>query len=126
MISTKRLKVKEFSPKVSEHDIQVACVNWFRYKYPKFLIWAIPNGGQRNKIVAKKLKDEGVLSGVPDLHIPIAMKGYHGLYIEMKAGRNKPSDEQITIMAKLQNEGYKCVVCWSLDEFIKAVDEYIK
>jgi len=54
------------------------------------------------------------------------MKGYHGLYIEMKAGRNKPSDEQITIMAKLQNEGYKCVVCWSLDEFIKAVDEYIK
>lgn len=120
------MKASEFIHKQSEHDIQIACVNWFRYKYPKFLIWAIPNGGHRNKIVAKKLKDEGVLPGVPDLHIPVAMKGYHGLYIEMKAGRNKPSDEQATIMAKLQNEGYKCVVCWSLDEFIKAVDEYIK
>ncbi|OJV40855.1 MAG: hypothetical protein BGO29_14910 [Bacteroidales bacterium 36-12] len=120
------MKASEFKPKQQEHDIQVACVNWFRYRYPKFLIWAIPNGGQRNKIVAKKLKDEGVLAGVPDLHIPVAMKGYHGLYIEMKAGRNKPSDEQLTIMGKLQNEGYKCVVCWSLDEFMKVVEDYMK
>lgn len=126
MITTKRLKVKEFIPKVSEHDIQVACVNWFRYKYPKYLIWAIPNGGERNKIVAKRLKDEGVSRGVPDLHIPVAMNGYHGLYIEMKAGRNKPSDDQLTIMEKLTNEGYKCVVCWSLDEFIVAVNDYMK
>ena len=51
-------------------------------------------------IVASKLKAEGVLSGVPDLHIPIAKKGYNGLYIELnkngKAG--KVSDNQKTIM----------------------------
>lgn len=39
------------------------------------------NGGQRNGIVAAKLEAEGVLSSVPDLHIPIAKKGYNGLYI---------------------------------------------
>lgn len=120
------MKASEFKPKQSEHDIQVACVTWFRLKYPKFLIWAIPNGGERNKIVAKKLKDEGVLSGVPDLHIPVAMKGYHGLYIEMKAGKNEPSKNQISIMVKLANEGYKCAVCWSLEEFMNVVNEYLK
>ena len=70
--------------KQTEHEIQVACVNYFRLRYPKGLIYAIPNGGQRNVIVASKLKAEGVLSGVPDLHIPIAKKGFHGLYIELK------------------------------------------
>ena len=117
-------KIQDFEPKVSEHDIQVACINWFRYQYPKYLIYAVPNGGQRNKIVAKKLKDEGVLSGVPDLHIPVAKNGFNGLYIEMKAGKNKPSDNQITIMKKLENEGYVCTVCYSLSEFMKVVNTY--
>ena len=112
--------------KVSEHSIQVACINWFRYQYPRWLIYAIPNGGARNKIVAVKLKEEGVLSGVPDLHIPVAKKGYHGLYVEMKAGKNKATDKQIEVMQKLSNEGYKCEVCWSFDEFKILVDSYLK
>jgi hypothetical protein len=112
--------------KNAEHDIQVACINWFRYQYPKYLIFAIPNGGQRNVIVASKLKSEGVLSGVPDICIPIANNGFHGLYIEMKAGKNKPTDNQLTIMDKLSNEGYKCELCYSTDEFIKIVTEYLK
>ena len=126
MIKTKRITVKEFEPKLSEHEIQVACINWFRCQYPKYLIYAIPNGGQRNKIVATKLKAEGVLAGVPDLHIPVAKQGFHGLYIEMKAGKNKPTDNQITVMDKLRDEGYKCDVCWSLDQFITSVNNYLK
>lgn len=119
-----RMAKKGVFDKQSEHDIQSACVNWFRYQYPKYLIYAIPNGGERNAIVAAKLKKEGVLAGVPDLHIPIARKGFHGLYIEMKAGKNKPTDNQLTIMDKLRNEGYKCEVCYNLDDFIKTVTSY--
>lgn len=119
-----RMAKKGISDKQSEHDIQSACVNWFRYQYPKYLIYAIPNGGERNAIVAAKLKKEGVLAGVPDLHIPIARKGFHGLYIEMKAGKNKPTDNQQTIMDKLRNEGYKCEVCWNLGDFMKTVTSY--
>ena len=111
--------------KQTEHEIQVACVNYFRLRYPKGLIYAIPNGGQRNVIVASKLKAEGVLSGVPDLHIPIAKKGFHGLYVELKNGKaGKVSDNQKTIMEKLQSEGYQCEVCRSFDEFRNVVDNY--
>lgn len=110
----------------TEHEMQVNCVNYFRLRYPKGLIFAIPNGGQRNVIVASKLKAEGVLSGVPDLCIPIAKKGYNGLYIELKNGKSgKLSDNQKTIMGKLQNEGYRCEVCWSFDEFRSVVDSYM-
>ena len=112
--------------KTTEHDIQVNCVNYFRLRYPKGLIYAIPNGGQRNVIVASKLKSEGVLSGVPDLHIPIAKKGYNGLYIELKNGKSgKVSDNQLTIMEKLQSEGYRCEVCRSFDEFKTIIDNYM-
>jgi len=112
--------------KQTEHEIQVACVNYFRIRYPKGLIYAIPNGGQRNVIVASKMKAEGVLSGVPDLHIPIAKKGYNGLYVELKNGKaGKVSDNQKTIMEKLQSEGYRCEVCRSFDEFKNVVNDYM-
>ena len=112
--------------KQQEHNLQVGCINWFRTLYPKYLIYAIPNGGQRNVIVAAKMKAEGVLSGVPDLFIAAAKKGYNGLYIELKAGKNKPTDKQLSVMQKLENEGYKCVVCYCFDEFKITVNEYLK
>lgn len=109
-----------------EHQLQVSCVKWFRLQYRGKIIYAIPNGGQRNKIVAAKLKAEGVASGVPDLHIPIANRFYHGLYIEMKVKPNSPTDPQKEMMNQLQANGYKCSVCYSLDEFMDIVNEYMK
>ena len=42
----------------------------------------------------------------------------------MKAGKNKPSDNQITVMQKLNNEGFRCEVCWTVDQFRLVVDNY--
>jgi hypothetical protein len=57
----------------------VGLLRWFRLKYPSILIFAIPNGSYRDISTAKKLKAEGVVSGIPDLYIP----KYH-CWIEMK------------------------------------------
>jgi hypothetical protein len=67
----------------TEHEEQRELVRWFRQTYRGVKIYAIPNGGQRNRIVAAKLKAEGVLAGVSDLHVPawnlwIEMKRAHG------------------------------------------------
>lgn len=109
-----------------EHNIQVAAVNWFRHQYPECLIWATPNGGQRNAIVAAKLKAEGVMSGVPDLFIAVARGRYHGLFVEMKAGKNKPTQAQNDVMSALLLQGYKCEVCYSAEEFITIANDYLK
>ena len=110
---------------LSEHALQVQCVKWFRMRFPCAVIYAIPNGGYRTKTTAKKLVLEGVVAGVPDLFIPIARKGFHGMYIEMKNGRaGKISKEQKEIIAMIESFGYKVVVCRDFDQFMKEVDEY--
>jgi hypothetical protein len=120
-------KSQRKKPSDNEHRIQCACVKLFRYLYPQFVIYAIPNGGQRNAIVASKLKAEGVLAGIPDLHIPIPNGEYHSLYVEMKNGKKgELSDKQKDMIERLRSYGNKVVVCRSVDDFKKEVKEYLK
>ena len=77
------------APSQPEHDLQVACVEWFRYQYQGLLLMSIPNGGWRKKATAAKLKQEGAVAGVPDLLLAHPSNGYHGLWIEMKNGKKK-------------------------------------
>ncbi len=111
----------------TEHDIQVTCINWFRLSYPKYRqhLFAIPNGGARNKIVAYKLKAEGVLKGVADLFLAYPSGGYHGMFIEMKKKGNYATKEQKELMALYADTGYRCEVCYSLDEFVNVIKEYM-
>lgn len=88
-------------------------------------IYAVPNGGQRNKAVAGKLKAEGVRSGVLDVNVDVARGPYHGLRIEMKIKPNKLSDEQVKWAQRLVAQGYKVVVAWSADEAWTAIVEYL-
>lgn len=109
-----------------EHHLQVACVRWFRMQYPQHLIYAIPNGGQRNAVVAAKLKAEGVTAGIPDLHIPVSRHGYHSLYIEMKNGKaGRLSEHQKECISRLQASGHKVAVCRTFDDFKNEIDAYL-
>ena len=42
----------------SEHDEQAGFVQWFRAKWPRVMIFAIPNGGKRDIKTAKRLHRE--------------------------------------------------------------------
>lgn len=108
-----------------EHDLQVACVSWFRMAYPRITIFAIPNGGQRNVIIAAKLKLEGVLAGVPDIFVAQPNERYAGLFIEMKVRPNGPSESQVSVMRSLERAGYLTQVCYSFEEFRVIIEEYM-
>jgi hypothetical protein len=78
------------------------------------LAYAVPNGGERNLIVASRLKTEGVKSGVPDICWPVPRGVFAGLYIEMKVlpgGRVSETQEQWH--GDLRSVGYAVAVCWS-------------
>ena len=108
-----------------EHKLQVNCVRYFRYQFPDKLIFAVPNGAQRNIVTARKLKDEGVLAGIPDLVIASANDNWHGLYIELKNGKaGRVSDHQYDAMQKLTEEGYRCAVVRTFEEFVAVVQDY--
>lgn len=97
-----------------EHNIQIACVNWFRYQYPRYVIFAVPNGGWRNSIVAAKLKAEGVLAGVADLII-VALNKI--VFIEMKKENGRQSESQKHFEEQVKRLGHEYYVCHGFDEF---------
>jgi len=117
--------------KQREHELQKACITWATLNQGQrpALKWlhAIPNGGARHFKVAAKLKAEGVKPGVPDLFLPVARGGFHGLYIELKIGKNNPSLHQLDWLDHLAVEGYSVhVVRDDVQRFIEIVDSYLK
>jgi hypothetical protein len=96
-------------------------------RYPELkLLYAVPNGGMRNVIVARKLKAEGVRSGVPDLVLPVPRGTFHGLYIEVKHGDNKPTPEQYAWMKALTEQGYCAEWRVGSQEVIDLIFEYLE
>jgi hypothetical protein len=115
---------------MSEHSEQAALFEWAAWKVnqgvePLRWMYAIPNGGHRHKATAAKLKAEGVRAGVPDICLPFPAHGYHGLYIEMKVGKNKPTPSQIDYMTWLTGCGYLALVAWGFDEARVILCDYL-
>lgn len=105
--------------KNEESLLQRACVKWFRLKFPKYLIFAIPNGGSRNLFEAKNMKLEGTLPGVADLQIIMNKKTF---FIEMKAREGKQSLKQKEFENKVKEQGFDYFICRSFDEFKKIIE----
>ena len=113
----------------SEATEQEALITWcriFENRYPELkMIYHIPNGGSRNQLEAANLKRQGVKAGVPDLCLPVPKDGYHGLYIEMKYGKNKPTGNQEEWLESLRQYGYKTAVCYGADKARETIKQYI-
>jgi len=108
-----------------EHELQCTCVEYFRLKYPKEIIFAVPNGGQRDVRVARKMKAEGVTAGVPDLFVASARNGFNGLFIELKNGKKgRVSEKQIEMIEKLNEKGFYCCIVRTFDEFMATLKDY--
>lgn len=87
----------------------------------------IPNEGKRSERYGAELKRLGMRKGFPDLFIPQAKKGYHGLFIELKRDiTRKPTKDQLEWIAKLNGAGYYATVCYGADAAIKEIKKYIK
>jgi hypothetical protein len=59
------------------------------------------------------------------LLLAVARGEYHGLFIELKVGSNKPSAEQIAFLDYLNDAGYLAVVLWSADAAIAEIKAYL-
>lgn len=113
----------------SEDTEQINVITWARWnerQHPELkLLYHIPNGGSRNKAEAVKLKQMGVLAGVPDLHLPVPKGIYNGLYIEMKYADGRVERLQREFLKTAAGYGYYCAVCYGTGEAINILNEYI-
>jgi hypothetical protein len=93
------------------------------------LIYHVPNGGHRHKLVAIKLKGQGVKAGVPDLVLPMARGGYFGLYLEFKA--TAPNDAAVSAsqhawIRRLNDQGYLAIVCRGHFDAMEQLRAYLR
>lgn len=125
-------KSKMFKPRViaSEAQEQTALFRWKSYNENLIpglnMLHAIPNGGKRDPAVGAQLKAQGVQAGVPDISLPVPRGEYHGMYIELKVGGNKPTKKQEDWLGRLADQGYKTAVCYGWVQAAEAIMEYLK
>lgn len=117
-------------PIPTESQEQQALFQWVAIaerQHPELrLLYAVPNGGYRNKVTAATLKSEGVKSGVPDMCLPVARGPYHGLYIELKRRKGgKISDTQTEWIQALRAHKYSAVVCYGWTEARQEIERYL-
>ena len=116
---------------LSEARHQASGIKWtqqpaIRRQWPELaLLHHIPNGGTRDPIEAKHLKQQGGKSGVPDLFLPVPRGRYHGLYIEMKTETGHTSREQEWWGEKLRTQGYMWEVCHGWQSAVSVLEWYM-
>ena len=113
-----------------EQAMQIAIVQWARARtdvYP-CLAWLhhVPNGGPRSAREAAILAKAGLTRGIPDLCLPYPSGPYHGLYVELKYGRNKLTQEQAAFMEYAAGAGYATAVCRSAPDAQRVIEQYIQ
>jgi hypothetical protein len=118
-------------PVPNESVEQTRLFQWARMesgRWPELnLLYHVPNGGSRNRLEAAHLKQQGVRAGVPDLCLPVARCGCHGLYIEMKRQRGgRVTPEQTEWMDALRAEGYAVAVCQGWEMASGVIAEYLR
>ena len=122
--------------KLSEHAEQSAVIMWARMmegKYPE-LRWlhsslngiVIPATVAVRAKIINHMKAEGMKRGVPDLFLPVARRGFHGLFIEMKIIGGVLSEEQKEFLAFAAEQHYLDKVCYNADEATETLEWYLE
>lgn len=104
---------------MTEHQLQCAVAQYLDHALPKAAIWwAVPNGGDRNPIVAAKMKAEGVKPGVADLMV--IHKG-QPIAIELKTAKGRLSKAQQAWLERACEAGLAYDVCRSVEDVERAL-----
>lgn len=110
-----------------EQQIFFEYVDFLIGRFPELeAIYHIPNEGKRSKSTGARMKKEGLVKGVPDIHLPIPKGKYHSLYIELKRTHGaKVSKDQRDRIAILNKYGNYAVVSYGWEEAAKVLKWYL-
>lgn len=81
-----------------------------------------PNAAKRSVIGGRRIKQDGMITGWPDLTV-VGPEGLVG-FLEVKAPRGKPSDTQTEIGEMLGRMGHTWAIVRSQDEAVTALQAW--
>jgi hypothetical protein len=111
-----------------EARIQFLVANYLETVYPGVLFAHPPNEGRRSRWEQYLAVYSGMRAGMPDImvyakNISKIKKPY--LAIELKAGKNKPTKNQVNAMKQLEASGWECYVCYTFEEAKELIDNHL-
>jgi hypothetical protein len=114
----------------TEYEEQRAVIEWaraMRGRFPELrLLYSTAQDGHLPRLLGK-LKAAGFQFGVPDLHLPIARRGFHGLWLEMKRQKGgRLSDDQRAWVEALHAAGHRVEICKGADAAIQVLFGYLE
>lgn len=71
------------------------------------------------------LQRMGLRAGVSDVFVAIPRDTFHGLFIELKAGKNKMSPEQKKFFADMTSQGYLAVCAVGYEAARQIIETYM-
>lgn len=95
-----------------EYRLQEVCVRYFKYQYPNWLIYSVPNEATHSN--AAHFAKTGMLAGASDLVVVMPNKV---LFVEMKSKTGRQRLEQAAFENKVTRLGFHYHIIRSFDEF---------
>lgn len=102
-------------------------VNWFHYNFPELEpdFHHFANERRCSPQQGMLLKRMGVKRGVMDFFLAVPVSEKHGLWVELKVGRNKPTKEQVEFAERKKSRGYAAEFCFGQEEAKEAIMTYL-
>lgn len=110
----------------AEDSLHKAILDYIKLQYPHALVAHPANEGKRTPFEQFKIKWLGVSPGIPDILVFTPGKEYAGLAIEVKAGKNKPTEYQNMWLLRLSACGWRAVCTNDFDNAKVIIDTYFK
>ncbi len=114
---------------MSEFSDQVALLEWASTRHTALpelaYLFAVPNGGHRSKKTAVDMQRSGTKPGVPDLFLPVARHGLHGLWLEMKTRTGRVTEHQERWHTFLSEQDYMVEVCYGWQDAAQLIEWYL-
>lgn len=118
--------------KQPEHDEQCALFEWARNpaverQYPAIKLMSCSlNGVKLTRAQSGKAKAAGMLKGESDVRLPVARGNWIGLIIEMKAGKNTATQEQLDYGSEMEAEGHQFHICYTWEDARLKIENYLQ
>jgi hypothetical protein len=132
--------MKTLYKKQPEFELQKQICRYLSLQYPKILFISDATSGA--KLTMPQAIRNGLIQKadfkIPDLQILEPNKNWHGLFLELKkespykktggikASQNNHLELQEQSMKLLRQKGYMACFCWSFENAIEIIENYLK
>lgn len=105
---------------MNERQLAASVASFLRVALPREAVFThVPNEGRRGWHAQRDLKQQGVLTGFPDLMILYGGKAY---FIELKSAKGVVMPHQKEVHQMIRNAGFDCFVARSLDDVVTVLN----